>query len=548
VPPPSPKNVYLTPDQTFKRKLQEMVLAFQIDRMLTKSEILEVYLNRIYFGQNAYGIDAAAWRFFSKRAWELTLPEAAMLAGLPKAPGRLAINLNSQAANERRSVVLGRMVTAGFITAGQAATAAATPVVVRRTPDPVEGELGYAINMASAEMATLGKTVSPDRVARITIDPRMQEAAVTAVQSVLESAGAGSGVSQAALVAMDRQGRILAIVGGRSFEESKFNRASQARRQPGSTFKPFVYAAGLEAGMSPTTVRVDRPVRFGSWRPKNFGGGYSGAMSLNTALTLSINTIAVTVASEVGIDKLIQVVRRLGITTDLPRNLTIALGSGDVTLLEMTRAYATLANDGVRVDPFLIEQVDNTRGGIAYRRNSEKPVQVYEPLKARQMTAMLANVVAFGTGLRGQLADGREAAAKTGTSQNHRDAWYVGYTADIICGVWIGNDDGTSMRGVTGGTVPAAIWRQFMNAAHEGMPLTPLPTLDDLARPSNNTVAGFYQSLADMLGAAAGSGLEPVAIRRPEAKLVAKTTAQTPTPTRAAAPSAPQPTPVVNAR
>nr|MCU0883234.1 penicillin-binding transpeptidase domain-containing protein [Hyphomonadaceae bacterium] len=174
-------------------------------------------------------------------------------------------------------------------------------------------------------------------------------------------------------------------------------------------------------------------------------------------------------------------------------------------------------NDGVRVDPFLIEQVDNTRGGIAWRRETEKPVQVYEPLKARQMTAMLANVVAFGTGLRGQLADDREAAAKTGTSQNHRDAWYVGYTADIICGVWIGNDDGKSMHGVTGGTVPAAIWRQFMNEAHEGMPLTPLPTLDDLARPSNSTIAGFYQSLADMLGAAAGSELEPVAIRRPEA-------------------------------
>jgi penicillin-binding protein 1A len=518
------KNVYLTPDQTFKRKLQEMVLAFQIDRSLTKSEILEVYLNRIYFGQNAYGLDAAAWRFFSKRAWDLTLPEAAMLAGLPKAPGRLATNIISEAAYSRRAVVLGRMVSAGFITRRQASEAASTPIVVNRTPDPVEGELGYAINLAGEEMAGLGAEVSPDRVARITIDPRMQAAAVAAVQSVLDRAGSGAGVSQAALVAMDRQGRILAIVGGKSFSQSQFNRATQARRQPGSTFKPFVYAAALEAGMSPSTVRVDRPVRFGNWRPRNFGGGYSGAMTLNSALTRSINTIAVTIASEVGVDKLLQVVRRLGISSELPRNLTIALGSGDVTLLEMTRAYATLANDGVRVDPFLIEQVDNTRGGIAYRRETEKPVQVYEPLKARQMTAMLANVVAFGTGVRGQLADGREAAAKTGTSQNHRDAWYVGYTADIICGVWIGNDDGTSMRGVTGGTVPAEIWRTFMNEAHAGMPLSPLPTLDDLARPSNTTIAGFYQSLADMLGAAAGSELEPVAIRRPQATSVPSVT------------------------
>ena len=502
------KNVYLSPEQTLKRKIQEMVLAWQLDRKLTKSQILEVYLNRIFFGQNAYGISAASWRFFSKRPQDLTLAEAAMLAGLPKAPGRLAQDITGRAAVERRAVVLQRMVAAGFITPGAASAAMAEAVRPVVTPTPSEGELAYAIDMAVQEIGRLSTPVAPDRVVRLTIDSRLQALAVAAVQDIIGSGSAGA--EQAALIAMDRQGRVLALVGGRAYAQSQFNRATQARRQPGSTFKPFVYAAALESGMTPDTVRVDRPVRFGSWRPRNFGGGYSGAMSLNAALTRSINTIAVQLASEVGVERLALTARRLGIDSPLPPNLTIALGSGEVTLMDLTRAYGTLANDGVRIDPFLIEQIDTTRGTVAFRRQTRPPVQVYEPLRARQMTAMLADVVAYGTGRRAQLAGGREAAGKTGTSQNFRDAWFIGYTADIICGVWVGNDASRPMSGITGGTLPATIWARFMNAAHAGLPLSPLPTLAELDRPDARTIASFYESLADLFAAAGGAELAPI--------------------------------------
>ncbi len=509
------KNVYLSPEQTFKRKLQEMILASRIDAKLTKKQILEVYLNRIYFGQNAYGIDAASWRFFSKRPNQLTLAEAAMLAGLPKAPGRLAIDLTAKPAIERRTVVLQRMVTAGFITQSVANAAMQQPVVLTIPPEPVEGEMAYAIDMAQKEIGLLGKDVAPDRIIRMTVDAGMQAKAVEAVQRLVgDGSGTNPGITQAALVAMDRQGRVLAIVGGRSYAESQYNRATMAKRQPGSSFKPFVYAAALEAGMTPNTIRVDRPVSFGGWRPKNFGGGYSGAMTLSTALTRSVNTIAVQLANEVGIDRLILIAKRLGIDSPLPRNLSISLGAGEVTLYDMTRAYATLANDGVRVDPFLIERVDTTRGTIAFQRKNNAPTQVYEPLRARQMTAMLADVVAFGTGKRARLPDGREAAGKTGTSQNYRDAWFVGYTADIICGVWVGNDAFKPMNGVTGGTMPALIWENFMAAAHEGKPLSPLPTLEELDRPNNSTIAAFYESLADMFAAAGGVNLAALPTER----------------------------------
>jgi penicillin-binding protein 1A len=522
------KNVYLSPEQTFKRKLQEMVLAWQIDRKLSKKQILEIYLNRIFFGQNAYGIDAASWRFFSKQPHQLTLAEAAMLAGLPKAPGRLAVDITARPAIERRAVVIGRMVSSGFITQAQANAVLAEPVLVRQPPEPVEGELAYAIDMAAKEIEGLDKNVAPDRIVRLTVDTELQAKAVAAIQAVVGAGEDGSGATQAALIAMDRQGRVLAVVGGRSYLESQYNRATMAKRQPGSTFKPFVYAAALEAGMRPNTVRVDKPVSFGGWRPRNFGGGYSGAMTLSTALTRSINTIAVQLASEVGIDRVILLARRLGIDSPLKRNLTIALGSGEVTLMDMTRAYATLANDGVRVDPFLIERIDTTRGTVAYQRQTQKPVQVYEPLRARQMTAMLADVVAYGTGKRAKLPDGREAAGKTGTSQDYRDAWFVGYTADIICGVWVGKDNSQSMDGVTGGTLPARIWSGFMAEAHADKPLAPLPTLDELDRPNDRTIATFYESLADLFAAAGGAQLSKL----PEARVMAVDPTKTAVPIR----------------
>jgi penicillin-binding protein 1A len=500
------KNVFLNPHQTIKRKAQEMVLAWQIDSKFPKKKILEVYLNRIYFGNNAYGIDAAAWRYFSKKPQELTLGEAAMLAGLPKAPGRLSIDITAKPALDRRAVVLQRMVEAHFITPQLAAEVAKEPIIIKTTPDPDEGELAYAVDMAAKEIDALDPPISPDRIARITIDPRIQQDAVETIQKVLAQ-NAGSGVNQAALIAIDKQGRILAIVGGRSYKQSQFNRVTQAKRQPGSTFKPLVYAAALEMGMTPNTIKEDKPIDINGWKPQNFGKTYSGKVTLSTALTKSINTIAVQLAVQVGLDRVIGTAQRLGIESQLPKHPSIALGAGEVTLMDMTRAYATLANDGVRVEPYLIDRVDTTRNTIAYERKSHAPTQVYDPLKARQMTAMLGDVIAFGTGHRAQLANGREAAGKTGTSQNFRDAWFVGYTADIICGVWVGNDEFKPMNGVSGGTLPAIIWSSFMNKAHEGMPLKPLPTIDDLNRPDSQTMAMFYESLAEFFSSAGGESL-----------------------------------------
>ena len=508
------KNIYLSPEQTYKRKIQEMILAWQLDSKFPKKTILEVYLNRIYFGQNAYGLDAAAWQYFSKRPSELTLGEAAMLAGLPKAPGRLSQDLTAKPAVDRRAIVLERMVTAGFISVETAQRTSIEPVALKKPVEPSEGEFAYAIDMAQKEISAIEPKISPDQIVRLTIDSKLQDMAVTTVQAALARTGSSSGVTQAGLIAMDKSGRILAIVGGQSYSASKFNRVTQAKRQPGSTFKPFVYAAALEAGMGPDTIRVDKPVKFGNWRPKNYGGNYAGSMTLSTALTRSVNTIAAQLASEVGVDKLITISHRLGINSELKRNLAISLGAGEVTLWDMTRAYATFANDGVRLDPFLIDRIDTTRNTIAFQRRSHIPTQVYDPMRARQMTAMLADVIEFGTGKRAKLLGGREAAGKTGTSQSYRDAWFVGYTADIICGVWVGNDEFTPMRGVSGGTLPAQIWSSFMNKAHEGLPLKPLPTIYDANQPDNKTMALYYEDLAKLFAAAGGIELDPLKEKR----------------------------------
>lgn len=504
------KNVYLSPEQTIKRKIQEMVLAWQIDSKYTKKEILEVYLNRIYFGQNSYGIDAAAWHYFSKKPQDLTISEAAMLAGLPKAPGKLSLDLTAKPAIDRRALVLQRMVEAGFIDQNNAHAAAMEPITLNIAPEPQEGELSYAIDMVQKEIDALPEKIAPDRIVRLTIDPKIQAYAVEAVNRGISISGANSGITQGALIALDRTGRILALVGGRAYKESKFNRVTQAKRQPGSVFKPIVYAAGLESGLSPNSIFEDKPVNFDGWRPKNFGGNYSGRMTISSALTRSINTIAVQVAAQVGITKVNQIAMRFGIETKLPNHLSIALGAGELSLMDITRAYATFANEGVRIEPFLVERIETTRGTIAYQRPSHTPLQVFDPVKARQMTAMLSDVVALGTGKRAQLANGREAAGKTGTSQNFRDAWFVGYTADIICGVWVGNDEFKPMRNISGGTIPAITWSYFMNRAHEGLPLSPLPTMDEILRPDNRTMAMFYENLAKFFEAAGGGEISNI--------------------------------------
>lgn len=493
------KTIFLSPEQTYRRKVQEMRLAWEIERLLSKDEILSLYLNRIYFGANAYGVDAASRRYFGKSAADLTLGEAALLAGLPKAPSRLDPIGDPKAAEARMAVVLGAMVAAGFITPAQQAAALAEPPALAPPLNP-EGELAYVFDAAAERVRTIAPNAPPDLVVQLTVDPKLQAAAVTAVRS-----GVGrSRVGQGALVALDREGAILALVGGTNYASSQFNRATQARRQPGSTFKPFVYAAALEAGMKPSTVRVDRPVNYAGWRPANFGGGYSGAMTLEQALVASVNTIPAQLAAEVKIETVAELAARLGVATPVKRNLSSALGASETTLLDLTTGYATLAAEGRRASPELFNRIETSRGELVYERPRARGAPVYDAAKAREMIEMMRQVVVAGTGRRAALP-GREAAGKTGTSQNFRDAWFVGFTTDITAGVWVGNDDFAPMDGVTGGRLPAEIWRSFMIAAHEGLPARDLPRPSSAFEgPTPEAMAAFYRDLARQFAVAAG--------------------------------------------
>lgn len=500
------KNVYLSSDRTLKRKFQEFRLAWTIESLLTKQQILELYLNRIYFGANAYGLDAASRRFFGKPPSALTVPEAAMLAGLPKAPSRLTASINLAEATNRQHIVLTRMVVAGFLTAEASTAAKAVPVALSPVADTDIGTMAYAVDAALEEVKRAAPDAPPDLIITLTIDRALQDQATAIIAQTLDAEGEARATSQAALVTMDRRGRILALVGGRDYATSQYNRVTQAKRQPGSAFKPIVFAAALESGLTPDSVRTDRSVAYEGWRPKNYGGGFSGSMTLAAALARSVNTIAVQLAAELGPARVAGMANRLGINTDLKPRLSMALGAQEVTLWELTRVYATLAAEGVRIDPRIIDSVTTSRGVELLRPDARPPQQVYEVFKARQMTDMMMGVVESGTGTRARLP-GREVAGKTGTSSSYRDAWFVGYTADMTTGVWVGNDNFSPMRGVTGGTLPALLWTRFMTVAHAGLPARPLPTPDDLQRKADKaTLVAFYESLADLFSSASDSG------------------------------------------
>ncbi len=493
------KNLFLNPEQTIRRKLQEMILAGRVERALTKDEILELYLNRVYLGEQAYGVDAAARRYFGKSAGEMTLAEAAMIAGLPKAPSATAPTSYFERAKARQKLVLQTMVDAKFITQQQADSTFAQKIKVLKRGG-VEADLGYVFDMAVDEARKLTGGTTPDMVVRVTVDPAFQRAAVAAIKANIPAAAKGKDQLQAALVSIDENGAIRALIGGRSYTDSKFNRATQAKRQPGSSFKTFVYAAAFEEGYEPDTVRYDEPVMIGKWQPKNYYGDYQGAVTLRTAFALSINTVAAQVAYEVGPGKVVALAKRFGIQSDLAAVPSIALGTSEVTPLEMTQAYATFMRQGRRTDAYIVQSVENSRGDVVYERPAYEPQQVYPEELARKMTGMMGRVVQAGTGTRARLPD-RDAAGKTGTSQDWRDAWFVGYTADYTTGVWVGYDNSKPMNKVSGAGAPAAIWNSYMNAADRGLQPRPLPGYNLPARPQRDFVlASFYDSLARAFG------------------------------------------------
>ncbi len=467
------KNVFLSAERSFERKLKELPMAFALELKYSKDEILSIYLNRVYLGAGTYGFEAASELYFGKSARVLSPAEAAMLAGLLRAPSRYAPTNNLARAQGRASVIIRRMEEEGYLTEEQVIEALANPA--KLSPAAAARSGGYFADwVMETAPAWLGRQTSEDVVIATTYDPRIQRAAEAALKAVFADKVKKGSRAEAAIVVMSPDGAVRAMVGGRAEGAGRFNRATQARRQSGSAFKPIVYAAALEAGMSPNDIVDDAPIRVGNWAPRNYDGRYRGPVTLTEALAKSINTAAVRVLLETGEDRVRALARRLGITTELAPGPAIALGTSEVTLIDMTGVYATFANRGRHAPPWGIREI-RLRGEKAplIRGGPPKTEQVISPRTAGLLTYMLREVVERGTGRRARLGD-REAAGKTGTTQAARDAWFIGYTADYVVGVWMGYDDNTPLRGVTGGGLPAEIWRETMRRINSGVAPKPL--------------------------------------------------------------------------
>lgn len=471
------KILFTNQERTITRRFKTEMDAAVLEKSLSKRQILELYLNRIYLGSGAYGVDGAARVYFGKSARKLTLGEAAMLATLTRAPSVFSPRRDLAAAQSRADIVLATMVETGAITQEQADDAHAHPGVVvdRAATDARNYYLDAARDEALRVASNNGqRQLSGDLTVHTTLDPHIQEAARRTARDTIASKPAVRGnVHEAAIVVMRPDGAVVAMIGGTDYTESTFNRAIQAHRQPGSSFKPFVYLAALEAGISPWDTRDDQPVWINGWSPTNFGGRSYGTITLANAMAHSVNTIAVQLSQEVGVDAVVEAAKRCGIVSKLTPNASLALGTGEVTPLELASAYATIAAGGLKAHPYMVTEVDGADGRILYQRKYPDPERVIAEHINKDLTAMMFGVVSHGTGFSANLYD-REAAGKTGTTQDYRDAWFVGFTTDYVTAVWVGNDNNAPMKGITGGTLPATMWKTVMKVAEAGLPAKPL--------------------------------------------------------------------------
>ncbi|MDF1610430.1 transglycosylase domain-containing protein [Hoeflea sp. YIM 152468] len=494
------KNLFLSPERTIERKVQEVLLSLWLEHRFTKDQILEMYLNRVFFGSGAYGVEAASRRYFRKPARDVSLAEAALLAGLLKAPSRLSPARDPKAAEDRAQVVLAAMRDHGVVTDSEIATALTSPQV--RAKSYWTGSENYVADLVMQRLPDLVGKITDDLVVETTIDFQLQREAEKALKAMLEEKGAKLNVSQGALVSIDGTGAVRALIGGREYATSQFDRATDALRQPGSAFKPFVYAAALEQGRTPLSIRNDAPVRIGKWTPENYTGKYRGPVTLSDALADSLNTVAAQLVMEVGPRTVVKMAKRLGIEAPMQANASIALGTSEVTLLELTGAYAPFMNGGYKATPHVIRRVSTHDGKVLYQNAYANPPRVIDPAVASMMNQMLVRVVEEGTGRKARL-DGWPAAGKTGTTQSYRDALFVGYTANLATGVWFGNDNGKPMKNVTGGGLPAETWKLFMQAAHSGLPPANLPvggpappaTIDGPASDQGDAMAELVRDL-----------------------------------------------------
>ncbi|WP_430473543.1 transglycosylase domain-containing protein [Thalassospira lucentensis] len=466
------KNLFLSPERSFGRKIEEVLLAIWLEFKFDKQQILSLYLNRIYFGSGLYGIDAAARHYFGTDPRRLNLYDAAVLAGLPKAPSRYNPMVDPVISAERANLVIDAMVSTGALTKARGDRAKQFRVRTARKAQTGPG-VRYFSDWVLDRVRDYVGYVDEDLLVHTTLDSRLQEMAEFSLERTLESNSAkAKKVSQGAMLAMTPDGAVRAMVGGRDYFESQYNRVTQARRQPGSVFKLFVYLAGLDKGLGSNDWMRDVAISINGWEPRNFDRQNHGTMSIRDAVATSNNSIAVQMAMEVGLDKVIQKARDMGVSSTLKAEPSLALGTSEVSMLELTGAYAIVANGGFAVFPHAVSKIVGRGGEILYERTDDFPGRLMNPLHAGEMNNMLASVIAKGTG-RNAIID-RPSAGKTGTTSDYRDAWFIGYTAELVAGVWMGNDDGSPMDEVTGGQLPATLWHDFMLHAHQNLPVRSL--------------------------------------------------------------------------
>ena len=502
------KNLFLSNERTIERKVKEAFLAIWLETRLTKNEILKLYLDRAYMGGGAFGVDAAAQYYFNKSARDVTLSEAAMLAGLFKAPTRFAPHVNLPAARARANVVLDNLVEAGMMTEGQVFGARRNPATAldRRDEHIANYYLDFAFDEMKKLVATFPKSLH-ERVfvVRTGLDVNLQREAENTVESMIRQYGNDYKARQAAAVVLDLDGAVRAMVGGRDYGQSQFNRATDALRQPGSSFKPYVYATALSNGFKPTSIVVDAPICLGNWCPQNYSHSFSGSMTLTQAITRSINVIPVRLSvmlgdgnPKIGRAKIIQTAQKMGIRSPLPDSSSLPIGAAEVTVLDHTAGYATFPNLGRAVAPHAILEVRSGNGEVVWRfdRDGKKPEQVIRPQVAMDMNFMMNKVVEEGTARR-SILEGIKSAGKTGTTNAYRDAWYVGFTGNYVCGVWFGNDDYAPTNRMTGGSLPAMTWRQIMAYAHQGIEIKNIPGVPAGPTPASPQVAAAAPSNAE---------------------------------------------------
>jgi len=455
------KNLFLTPERSFTRKLHELILSFWLEMRFSKEQILSIYLNRVYLGSGTYGVQAASEKYFNKKVEDLSLYESAVIASLLKAPSKYNPIANFELSKKRASLVLNNMAKNNMISIKEVNKAKFNNTKYSKFTNAPKSTR-YFVDWLLPRVKSYVGEIEKDLIVRTTLDVKLQkiaEKSLINVNSKFESA------EQSSLVALDLNGGIIAMIGGTDYGDTQFNRVTQAKRQPGSAFKLFVYLAGLESGFSPNDTIVDSRIDIEGWSPKNYKNEYIGEVTLREAFSKSINTVAVKISETIGREKVIDVAKSMGITSPILNSPSLALGTSEVTLLELTSAYNVLANNGNGVFSYGIRSIEDTDGEILFSRKLQGTGKVLESSIVGKMTRMMEQTIESGTGRNAKL--NRPAAGKTGTSQSLRDAWFIGFTSNIVVGVWFGNDNDSPMKKITGGTAPAILWKDFMTAAHQ---------------------------------------------------------------------------------